>query len=53
MLARVDGKSPVEYIEPEATAETLRSVVKHALRSEVSSIAEFRTTVENETIPYE
>lgn len=49
MLARVDGKSPVEYIDSEATAETLRSVAKHALRSEISSIAEFRTTVENET----
>jgi aminoglycoside phosphotransferase (APT) family kinase protein len=37
MLARVDGKSPVEYVD-DATAETLRDVAKRLLRSDVGTL---------------
>ena len=41
MLARVDGKSPVEYVTEEATADALRRIAKRTLRGEVESLAGF------------
>ena len=41
MLARVDGKSPVEYTEPD-TEEALRTVASRALREDVETLAGFR-----------
>lgn len=45
MLARVDGKSPVEYVTDPATKETLRSAAKRALRDQVETLDEFVTLV--------
>jgi 5-methylthioribose kinase len=41
MLARVDGKSPVEYVDREAVADALRRVAKRTLRGDVETLAEF------------
>jgi len=41
MLARVDGKSPVEYVEREAVAESLRRVAKRTLRGDVETLSGF------------
>ena len=41
MLARVDGKSPVEYVTEEATADALRRIAKRTLRGEVGSLEGF------------
>lgn len=41
MLARVDGKSPVEYVTEEATAAALRKIAKRTLRGEVETLAGF------------
>ena len=38
MLARVDGKSPVEYVTTEPVADALRSIAKTLLRSEATEI---------------
>lgn len=38
MLARIDGKSPVEYIDNEAKREVVRSFVYHALTQRVSTL---------------
>jgi predicted component of type VI protein secretion system len=48
MLARVDGKSPVEYVEREAVADALRSVAEHALTADVATLEGFRETVARE-----
>jgi 5-methylthioribose kinase len=48
MLARVDGKSPVEYVEREAVADALRSVAEHALTADVATLEGFRDTVARE-----
>ena len=40
MLARVDGKSPVEYID-EPTGEVLREIARRALTSEIATIGEY------------
>jgi len=41
MLARVDGKSPVEYVEREAVADALRRVAKRTLRGDAETLPEF------------
>lgn len=43
MLARVDGKSPVEYIENEIQRETIRSFVYRLLSQEVFALNEICT----------
>lgn len=48
MLARVDGKSPVEYVEDEETKETLRSVAKRALQTDVLTLEAFITELRPE-----
>ena len=48
MLARVDGKSPVGYIESESVAETLREVAKRALRTEPGTLSNFAALVAEE-----
>ena len=42
MLARVDGKSPVEYVEEGPVAEALRSTAKAALSRGTGTLAGFR-----------
>lgn len=46
MLARVDGKSPVEYLESNATTDVLRAVAKRTLETETETIDGFRDIVE-------
>jgi 5-methylthioribose kinase len=41
MLARVDGKSPVEYVERDAVAEALRRVAKRTLRGDAETLDDF------------
>lgn len=41
MLARVDGKSPVEYVEEGPIADALRAIAKRTLRGEADTIEEF------------
>ena len=38
LLARIDGKSPVEYVTEEATKETIRSVARHVILEEVDRL---------------
>jgi hypothetical protein len=38
MLARIDGKSPVEYIRGEETQERVRGVAKQLLREQPQSL---------------
>jgi len=45
MLARVDGKSPVEYVQQAETKDQLRSLGKRALRAEEATFEEFIETV--------
>jgi len=45
MLARVDGKSPVEYVQQAETKDKLRSLGKRALRAEGATFEEFIETV--------
>ena len=40
MLARIDGKSPVEYIQDEPTKEAVRSVARWILRDDPQRLAE-------------
>lgn len=40
MLARVDGKSPVEYVEDSSTAESLRMIAKSTLDRNLTTIDE-------------
>ncbi|MFB6196098.1 MAG: phosphotransferase family protein [Haloplanus sp.] len=47
MLARVDGKSPVEYVDA-ATADALRRVAKGALRDDVATRSRFAALVREE-----
>jgi 5-methylthioribose kinase len=49
MLARVDGKSPVEYVTENGTKETLRTIAKRSLREECTTIDGFSTLVTEET----
>ena len=48
MLARVDGKSPVEYVELPETKETLRTVARRILTEEVAAVAEAAALVREE-----
>lgn len=41
MLARVDGKSPVEYVQRDATKETLRRIAKRAIQRDVNTVSTF------------
>lgn len=43
MLARVDGKSPVEYLTDERQKDALRSVAKRALREDVASLDRYKS----------
>jgi hypothetical protein len=45
MLARVDGKSPVEYVTDEGTADALRTISKRALAEGVDTVDAFRELV--------
>lgn len=45
MLARVDGKSPVEYIESNSTADVLRATAKHVLKENISTIDGFNQVI--------
>jgi aminoglycoside phosphotransferase (APT) family kinase protein len=40
MLARIDGKSPVEYIRDESTKERTRCIGKHILREKPARLEE-------------
>ncbi|WP_331232976.1 phosphotransferase family protein [Natronorarus salvus] len=48
MLARVDGKSPVEYVTRERTKGTLRRVAKRALVERARDLREFETILRAE-----
>lgn len=48
MLARVDGKSPVEYITESTDKATLRTVAKRTLHGDATTLEEFITVVEAE-----
>ncbi|MFB6360319.1 MAG: phosphotransferase family protein [Halobacteriales archaeon] len=48
MLARVDGKSPVEYVEEGPIADALRSVAKGALRQDLRTLERFRERIRTE-----
>ncbi len=48
MLARVDGKSPVEYVTREGTKATLRRVVKRTLVENARDLREFETILRAE-----
>lgn len=39
LLARMDGKSPVEYVEDGAVAARIRRIAKQTIRSELNSVA--------------
>ena len=49
MLARVDGKSPVEYVERDETKEALRRIAKRTLTEPVREIEAFEELVQSET----
>ena len=48
MLARVDGKSPVEYVTNEKTREQLRRIAHRVLTQEPQTLDDVRTYVEME-----
>jgi 5-methylthioribose kinase len=52
MLARMDGKSPVEYVERATTKDQIRTLAKYLLSGQVETvhgfIAELRAEVETE-----
>jgi 5-methylthioribose kinase len=48
MLARVDGKSPVEYVDREAVADALRRVAKRTLRGDAETLPEFAALAREE-----
>lgn len=49
MLARVDGKSPVEYLERTETKRTLRRIAKRTLTEPVRDIEAFEALVRTES----
>ncbi len=49
MLARVDGKSPVEYVEKAETKEILRRVAKRTLTESIRDLETFTELVRMET----
>ncbi|WP_251341226.1 phosphotransferase family protein [Haloplanus halophilus] len=50
MLARVDGKSPVEYVEREAVADALRRVAKRTLRGDAGRLDGFAALAREEAL---
>jgi len=48
MLARVDGKSPVEYVERETVADALRRVAKRTLRGDAATLDGFAALAREE-----
>ena len=51
LLARVDGKSPVEYLTEPADHEVVRNVAKHFLLHPPERLAEIRDAWASETVP--
>ena len=49
MLARIDGKSPVEYVTDGETADTLRTIAKRTLREGIDTLSAFRELVVEES----
>lgn len=49
MLARIDGKSPVEYIKKSSVADVLRRTAKRTLTDDVREIREFATIAREES----
>ena len=47
MLARIDGKSPVEYIREEETKERVRGVAKRILLEQPQDLAKVAAIVKN------
>ena len=45
MLARIDGKSPVEYITDARIASTLRELAKHALKADIADVETYASSV--------
>ena len=50
MLARIDGKSPVEYITDEPTKETVRRVSHFVLHEQSSAMEEIYACIAGETV---
>jgi 5-methylthioribose kinase len=48
MLARVDGKSPVEYVDRDAVADALRRIAKRTLRGDAGTLPEFAALAREE-----
>jgi len=51
MLARVDGKSPVEYVNSPETKGKLRSTAKRAVSNDVDTIEEYISVLKDVTRP--
>ena len=51
MLARIDGKSPVEYITDEPTKETVRRVSRFILQEEPATMSDVYARIARETVP--
>jgi 5-methylthioribose kinase len=51
MLARVDGKSPVEYVRSAATNDQLRALAKRILETDGITLTEFVDTLRSEVEP--
>jgi aminoglycoside phosphotransferase (APT) family kinase protein len=51
MLARVDGKSPVEYVRSERTRDQLRALAKRILRTDGMTLTEFVGVLRSEVGP--
>jgi len=49
MLARVDGKSPVEYVDEGPVADALRRIAKRSLRDDVSTFDDLAAITREET----
>lgn len=49
MLARVDGKSPIEYLNNAAKGRALREIAKRALRGEANTLREYADLVRQES----
>jgi 5-methylthioribose kinase len=49
LLARVDGKSPVEYVQTEATADALRRAARRTLTEDVTTLDGFAAVIREET----
>ena len=49
MLARVDGKSPVEYVEEGPVADALRRIAKRSIREDLTTFERFTAVTREET----